>query len=93
MKTFLCALNKHFVGIELDYPLNARVCNARSGKVGSSHFFLDRRPLHGIDEIVYEYNKTHSQLLVNVAMSRVVLMRYLVLVLYACVDHGTVLLI
>ena len=27
---------------------NAQVCNARSGKVGSSHCYLDRRPLHEI---------------------------------------------
>ena len=34
---------------------NARVCNARSGKVGSSHCYLDRRQLLEIatfDEIV-----------------------------------------
>ena len=28
-----------------------------SGKVGSSHCYLDRRPLHEIDEIVYEYDR------------------------------------
>ena len=36
------------------------VCNARSGKVGSSQCYLDRRPLLEIatfDEIVYEYDK------------------------------------
>ena len=45
---------------------------------------MDRRPLHDIasfDEIVYEYDKKHSQLLVYIALSRVILMRY--------VDHGT----
>ena len=42
VKTSLGALSKHFVGIEL--VCNARVCNSRSGKVGSSHCYLDRRP-------------------------------------------------
>ena len=31
--------------------------NACSGRVGSSHSYLDRRPLHEIDEIVYEYDR------------------------------------
>ena len=35
---------------------NARICNARSGKVGSSHCYLNRQPLHEIDELVYEYD-------------------------------------
>ena len=55
---------------------NARVCNARSGKVGSSHCYLDRRPLPEIstfDEIVYVYDRKHSQQLVYVALSRVIL--------------------
>ena len=46
--------------------------NARSGKVGSSHCYLDRWPLHEIatfNEIVYEYDK-HSQQLI--ALSRVI---------------------
>ena len=46
VKTSLGALSKHFVGIELDWPRNDRVCNARSDKVGSSHCYLDRRLLH-----------------------------------------------
>ena len=44
---------------------NVRVCNARSGKVGSSHCYLERRQLHEMatfDEIVYEYDRKHSQL-------------------------------
>ena len=63
---------------------------ACSSKVGSSHCYLDRRPLHEIatlDEIVYEYDRKHSQKLVYVALSIVILMRYLIL--YSCVDHGT----
>ena len=39
---------------------NARNCNVRSSKVGSSHCCLDRRHLHEIatfDEIIYEYDK------------------------------------
>ena len=44
--------------------------NARSGKVGSSHYYLDRRPLHEIDEIVYEYDRKQSQQLVYVAISK-----------------------
>ena len=51
---------------------NARLCNARSGKVGSSHCYLDQRPLHEIDEIVYEYDRKLSQQLVYVALSRVI---------------------
>ena len=46
--------------------------NARSGKVGSSHCYLDRRPLHEMDEIVYEYDEKHYQQLVYVAISRVI---------------------
>ena len=79
-KTSLGALSKTFVG-------NARICNARSGKVGSSHCYRDRRPLYEIDEIVYEYDIKHSQQLVYVVLSRVILIRYFIL--YACVDHGT----
>ena len=50
---------------------HARVHNARSGKVGSSHCYLDRRQLHEIatfDEIVM--TKKHSQQLI--ALSRVI---------------------
>ena len=39
---------------------NARLCNIRSGKVGSSHCYLDQRPLHEsatFAEIVYECDK------------------------------------
>ena len=60
VKTSLGALSKHFVCIELDWPLNARVCNARLGKVCSSPCYLDRRPLHEIaifDEIVMSMTK------------------------------------
>ena len=32
----------------------------------------DRRPLHEVDEIVYEYDKKHYQQLVYVALSRVI---------------------
>ena len=48
--------------------------NALLGKVDSSHCYLDRRPLHEVatfDEIVYEYDKKHSQQLIYVALSRV----------------------
>jgi hypothetical protein len=31
--------------------------NDRSGKVGLSHYYLDRRLLHEIDDVVYEYEK------------------------------------
>ena len=68
---------------------NARICHARSGKVDSSHCYLDRRPLRGIatfDEIVSEYDKNNSQQLVYVALSRVILNVFLIL--YACVDNG-----
>ena len=41
--------------IELDW--HVRFCNARSGKVGSSHCYLDRRPLHEMGDIVYGYDK------------------------------------
>ena len=47
VKTSLSALSKNCLGIELDMR-NARVCNARWGKVGSSHCYLDRQPLHEI---------------------------------------------
>ena len=46
-----------FRGYWIRVTRNARVCNARSSKVGSSHCYLDRRPLRGIDEIVYGYDK------------------------------------
>ena len=61
--------------------------NSRSGEVGTSHCYLDRRPLHEIDEIVYEYDRKNSQQLVYVALSRVILIRYLIL--YVCVDQNT----
>ena len=59
---------------------NARICNARSVKIG----YLDRRPLH---EIVYEYDRKQFHRLVYVAFLRVILIRYLIL--YVFVDHGT----
>ena len=34
--------------------------------------YLDRRQLYEIDEIVYEYDRKHSQQLVYVAISRVI---------------------
>ena len=40
-----------------------------------------------IDEIVYEYDRKHSQQLVYVALSWVILIRYLIS--YVFVDHGT----
>ena len=43
--------------------------------------------LKSIDEIVYEYDRKHSQQLVYVALSRVILICYLIL--YVSVDHGT----
>ena len=67
VKTSLSALSKYFVDIELDWRVNAR-----SGKVGSSHCYLDRRPLHEMDEIVYEYDRKQSQQWVYVAISRVI---------------------
>ena len=54
------------------WVLNKLTRNARSGQVGSSHCYLDRRPLHETDEIVYEYDRKHSQQLVYVALSRVI---------------------
>ena len=49
--------------------------NVRSSKVGSSHCYLDRRPLHEIatfNEIVYEYDRKQFHRLVYVALSRVI---------------------
>ena len=46
--------------------------NARSGKVSSSHCYLDRRLLHEIDEIVYEYDRKQFHPLLYVAISRVI---------------------
>ena len=39
------------------------------------------------DDIVYEYDKKNSRQLVYVALSRLILIRYLII--YACVDYGT----
>ena len=61
--------------------------NAPKGKYGSSHYYLDRRPLHEIDEIVYEYDRKQFHRLVYVALLRVFLIRYLIL--YECADQGT----
>ena len=65
---------------------NARICNACSGKVGSSNGYLDRRPLHEMDEIVYEYDSTQFHGLVYVALSREIFNT--LFNLYVCVDHG-----
>ena len=46
--------------------------NARSGKFSSSHCYLDRWPLHEIDEIVYEYDRKQFNRLVYIALSRVI---------------------
>jgi hypothetical protein len=40
-----------------------------------------------MDEIVYEYDSRQFHRLVYVALSKVILIRYLIL--YVCVDHGT----
>ena len=39
VKTYLGALSKNVVGIELRLTRNARLCNARSDKVGLSHCY------------------------------------------------------
>ena len=49
--------------------------NAPSGKVGSSHCYLQRRPLHEIatfDEFFMNMTKKHSLQLVYVALSKVI---------------------
>ena len=62
VKTSLGALSKKCCGYLIRLMRNARICNARAGKVGSGHCSLDWRPLHEIstlDEIVYD-KKTFS---------------------------------
>ena len=49
-----------------------RICNARSDKVGSSYCYLDRRTLHEIDEIVYEYDRKQFHRLVYMELSRII---------------------
>ena len=68
---------------------NARNCNARSVKVGSNHCYVDRRPLHNIDEIVYEYDRKQFHRLVYVALSRVIFNTLFNISLCMCVDHDT----
>ena len=68
VKTSLGALSKTLW--VLNYHRLTR--NARSGKVSSSHCYLNRRPLHEIDEIVYEYDKKQFQQLVYIVISRVI---------------------
>ena len=46
--------------------------NARSGKVGSRHCYLHRRPSHEMDKIVYEYDRKQFHRLVYVALPRVI---------------------
>ena len=89
-ETSLGALSKNFMGIELDWRVTLGVCNARSGKIGSSHCYLGRRPLHKIEtfnDIFYEYDRKQFHQFIYVALSRVILICYLIL--YVCVDHGT----
>ena len=91
-ENFFRRAEQKFCGYWIRLRLNSRFCNARSGKVGSSHCYLDRRPFHEIatfDEIVYEYDKKHSQQLVYFALSRVAYFLTRYLKLYTCVDHGT----
>ena len=47
--------------------------HARSGKVGSSHCYLDQRPLHEIDEIVYEFDRKwfHRMVYVTILVANV----------------------
>ena len=62
VKPSLGALSKKkILGIELDWRVTRNV--------GSSHCYLDRRPLYEIDEIVYEYNRKKNRL-IYVALSR-----------------------
>ena len=59
-ENFFRRAEKKCCGYWITLTRNARLCHARSGKVGSSHCYLDRRPLHEMetfDEIVYEYDK------------------------------------
>ena len=55
IENFFRRAEQTFCGDWIRFTHNAGIYNARSGKVGSSHCYLDRRPLHEIDEIVYEY--------------------------------------
>ena len=63
-ENFFRRAEQNFCGHWIRLTRYARICNARSGKVGSSHCYLDRRPLHEIDEIVYEYDRKHFHRLV-----------------------------
>ena len=65
MKTSLGALSKNFVGIELDWPVT--LGSVTLVRVKSSHCYLDQQ-----HEIVYEYDKKHSQRLVYIEISRVI---------------------
>ena len=47
-KNFFRSAEQKFCKYWIRLTRNARNCNARSGKVGSSHCYLDRRPLHEI---------------------------------------------
>ena len=48
--------------------------------------WIGNHEIAAFDDIVYEYDKKHSQQLVYVALSRVILIRYLI---YVFVDHDT----
>ena len=61
-----------FCGYCIRLTRNARNCSARSGKLGSSHCYVNRLPLHEIDEIVCEYDRKKFHRLVQVALPRVI---------------------
>ena len=59
-ENFFRCVEQTFCRYRIRLRRNARVCNARPGKVDTSHCYLDRRPLHELatfDEVVYEYDK------------------------------------
>ena len=56
-ENFFRRAEQKFYGYSIRLTHNTRICNARSGKVGSSHSYLNQRLLQEIDEMVYEYDK------------------------------------
>ena len=62
-KNFFRRAEQKFFRYWIRLKRNARHCNACSGEVGSSHCYLDQRPLHEMatfDEIVWVWQKTIS---------------------------------
>jgi hypothetical protein len=81
-ENFFRRAEQTFCGYWIRLRGNARICNCQSGKVGSSHYYLDPRPLHEIVKLFMSMTKN----ILNNWYTLQYQFLILCLILYECVD-------